>query len=37
MTHNFSLFDPSTYLIVKITLFILALLVFLAISAAPVV
>lgn len=37
MTHDFPLFDPSTYLIIKISLLILLLLVFLVISAAPVV
>ncbi len=37
MTHDFPLFDPTTYLIVKISLLIILLLVFLAISAAPVV
>jgi hypothetical protein len=37
MTHDFSLFDPSTYLIVKISVLIILLLLFLAISAAPVV
>lgn len=36
-THNFSLFDPTTYAIAKITLLILALLVFLVIYAAPAV
>ncbi len=37
MTHDFPLFDPSTYLIVKISVLIILLLVFLTISAAPVI
>ncbi|AFY46324.1 hypothetical protein Nos7524_0409 [Nostoc sp. PCC 7524] len=37
MTHDFPLFDPNTYLIAKISLLILLLLLFLAISAAPAV
>ncbi len=37
MTHDFPLFDPTTYLVVKISLLIILLLVFLAIYAAPVV
>lgn len=37
MTHDFPFFDPSTYLFVKISVLIILLLIFLAISAAPVV
>ncbi len=37
MSHDFALFDPNTYLIVKISLLIVMLLIFLAISAAPAV
>ncbi len=37
MTFDFSLFDPTTYLIVKITLLFLMMLVLLTISAAPAV
>jgi hypothetical protein len=37
MIYNLTLSDPSTYLIVKISLLILAILVLLIISAAPAV
>ncbi len=37
MIYNLTLSDPSTYLIVKISLLILAILVLLIISAAPAI
>jgi hypothetical protein len=37
MTHNLTLSDPTTYLIVKLSILIMVLLVLLVISAAPAV
>lgn len=37
MIYNFSLSDPTNYLIVKISILILVLLVLLVVSAAPAV
>jgi hypothetical protein len=35
MTHDFPIYNPSTYLIFKLSILVLALLVFLVIASAP--